>query len=164
MHLSQLATFIAIGLLFVGTYCSAEDRSASSSQRYRIHVAREVRFGPLEPPVASEQAAASTKEDAESLSFMAETTSGLTIQFEVESELTQKLPLQVTVGGSKRGSWWANNSDGTSESTREKVAEGTNVQASTHKAGWTMLKIDTASPSAATDETITTIVVTIVPH
>ncbi len=164
MHLSQSATVITIGLLLACATSSAEERSASSSQRYLIHVPSEVKFGQLQPAVASEPAAQPAEEDAEPLVFMAETTSGMTIQFETQSDLTTKLPLKLSVGGSQQGTWWANNTNDATASTHEAVAEGTSVQASTLSAGWTTLKIITTNPPTASDDTMTTIVVTIVAH
>jgi hypothetical protein len=93
---------------------------------------------------------------------MAETTSGLTIQFDSQSE--SPLPLKLTVGGNQQGAWWANEAHDLTGTTYEPTAEGTSVQASTLGAGWTTLAIDVVGPSAASDETLTTIVVTIVAH
>ena len=164
MQLSQLTTVITIGLLFACARGSAEDRSASSSQRYTIHVPREIKFGHVQPPAVNEQVEQLAKEDAESVVFMAETTSGMTIQFETQSEPSRKLPLKLSVGGSQQGSWWASGANDVTGSTHESVAEATIVQATTLGAGWTTLKIDVANLPATADATVTTIVVTIVAH
>ncbi|MEO8495926.1 MAG: hypothetical protein ABI614_12700, partial [Planctomycetota bacterium] len=91
---------------------------------------------------------------------MAETTSGLTIQFESQSAT----PLQLTVGDGTRGNWWASQTQDSIGSTREVVATATSVQATTRGAGWTTLKLGVADQSAGSDATVTTIVVTIVAH
>ena len=161
MPLAKSAALVAIGLLFTSAYCAAEDRSASSSQRYRIHVPSEVKFGTVEPAAVSEPVAQPAKEDSEPLVFMAETTSGLTIQF--DSQSASPPPLKLTVGDSQQGDWWANEADDTG-TIHEPTAEGTSVQASTLGAGWTTLTIDVVSPSAVADPMLTTIVVTIVAH
>ena len=162
MHLSPSATVVAIGLLFTCAHSSAEDRSAASSQRYRIHVPEEVKFGTVEPQAAGEPVAQQAHEVAGSLAFMAETTSGLTIQF--DSQSASPPPLKLTVGGSQQGDWWANEAHDVTGTTHEATAEGTSVQASTLGAGWTTLTIDVVGPSATSDETLTTVVVTIVAH
>ena len=135
MHFAQFATSIVIGSLIVCSSGSAEDRSTSSSQRYTIHVPKEVKFGSVQPATVDAPATQPVKEDAESLVFMAETTSGLTIQFETRAGWARKQSLKLTVGDSQRGDWWANNIDAASESTHETVAEGTSVEASTLRAG-----------------------------
>ena len=164
MHRSQLATVLAVGLLFACPDGSGEDRSASSQQRYTIHIPQKVKFWLAEPPAFGAPVTLPANENAESLVFSAETTSGTTILFETEGEPSRKLSLKLTVGGTQQESWWANEVNGAAALTHGSVAEGTSVQASTLGAGWTTLTIGTISPATMSDETITTIVVTIVPH
>lgn len=160
MQLSKLFTLITIVFLSACANASAEERSASSQQRYTIHVPTEVKFGQMQLPAVKEAVNQNATAVADSLVFMAETTSGLTIQFETRSAT----PLQLTVGERARGNWWANQANDLSGSTRELVVAATSVQATTLGAGWTTLKLDVAGPPAAADESITTIVVTIVAH
>jgi hypothetical protein len=162
MHLSSPATALTISLLFACAYCTAQDRRSSSSQRYRIHVPKEVKFGQVEAAPANEPPAPLADADAESLLFMAETTSGLTIQFDMESAVPQ--PLKLTVGGSQTENWWANEANTESGSKGELVVEAYSVQASTFKPGWSTLQLDVPEPPAVSDAEITTIVVTIVAH
>ena len=161
MRLSHSATALTIGLLLACANGSAENRSASSSQRYVIHVPKKVMFGPVEISDVNEPLAQHPMEDADSVVFMAETTAGVTIQFETESAVP--LPLKLTVGGGEDDNWWANEADDQAGSQSESVAEAASVQASTLKAGWTTLEMGVSEPSAA-DAAMTTIVVTIVAH
>ena len=163
MRLSNSATALTIGLLLACTNSSAENRSASSSQRYVIHVPKEVKFGTIETPELNAPLAQHQMEDADSVVFMAETTAGVTILFETDDTATQKLPLKLTVGGGEDDNWWANEADDQTGSQSESVAEAASVQASTLKAGWTTLELGVSEPSAA-DAAMTTIVVTIVAH
>lgn len=163
MHLSRPATALTISLLFACAYSSAEDRSALSSQRYRMHVPKEVKFGQVEPASIIEPPALPANEDADSILFMAETTSGLTIQFDMESTV-QHSPLKLTVGGSQTENWWANEPAAETGSKSELVVEAYSVQASTFKPGWSTLQLDVPEPPAGSNAEITTIVVTIVAH
>lgn len=162
MHLSPPATALTISLLFACAYSSAEDRSASSSQRYRVHVPKEIKFGQIEPASIIEPPAQPANEDANSILFMAETTSGLTVQFDMESAVPQ--PLKLTVGGSQTENWWANEATAETGSKSELVVEANSVQASTFKPGWSTLQLDVPEPPAGSNAEITTIVVTIVTH
>ena len=160
MHLTRLAAVMTIVFLFACADSSAQQRSTSSRQLYRVHVPREVNFG-LQAAAFNLPSPQPVQEDAQSLVFMADTTSGVTIQFETKSESS---PLKLTVGGRQRGNWWARDTKDQTGSKGESVAEANSVQASTLRPGWTTLKLDVAEPPVGSDEEVTTIVITIVAH
>lgn len=156
MHLTSAGTAIAISLLFTCGFNLAQERSVSSSQRYVMHVPQKVKLG-LQPSSVKEPIAQQGREDVESLVFVAETTSGVTIQFETES----KQPLKLTVGS---GNWWASASSDVTGSTSEVEAEAGSVQATTFRPGGTTLHLEVAKPAIASTAEVTTIVVTIAAH
>jgi hypothetical protein len=164
MHFWPATTAVVFGLLCVGASGLAQDRSASTSQRYRVHVPSKVQFGTAQPAENNESFAAAAAQGVQSLAFVAETTSAVTIQFETESSVSTKQPLKLTVGGSQRANWRATASHDISGSKREYVVEATSVHVSTLKAGWSTLTLDVANPSAGSDVSLTTVIVTIVAH
>ncbi|MEO8497093.1 MAG: hypothetical protein ABI614_18630, partial [Planctomycetota bacterium] len=85
MQLSKSVTLVTVALLSVCVQSSAEERTAASSQRYMIHVPTEVKFAQVQLPTINEAAEQNAAAHAALLFFMAETTSGLTIQFESQS-------------------------------------------------------------------------------
>jgi hypothetical protein len=120
------------------------------------HVPQKVKLG-LQPSSVKEPAALQGNENVESLVFVAETNSGVTIQFETAS----KQPLKLTVGG---GNWWANAASDVTGSTGEVEAKAGSVQATTFRPGWTTLHLEVAKPAIASTAEVTTIVVTIAVH
>ena len=156
MHFSLTRTAIAIGLLFICTYSLGQERSVSTGQRYVMHVPEQVKFGLLPTPVKDPNAPRG-KEDVESLMFVAEASSGMTIQFETES----KRPLQLTVGS---GNWWAGATSDVTGSTSEFQAKACRVEASTFRPGRTTLQLDVATPDVGSAAKVITIVVTFVAH